>query len=108
MRLSISDLVRYIPALEPALRPLVAGGKVVTRGRELLQRLGGAVSNLQGEIVSEKWGGERVSVKHAAATQRAARAKSVASAAEEEVARLRGANVESSRAFDDGGEVRRE
>lgn len=106
---SFAHLVREIPALEPALRRLVAGGKVVTGGCVLLQRPGRAMLNLKGDIVtSGNQGGAWVYVKHSTATQRAATAEHVARTPEEEVARLRPENSESSRAFEDGGEVRRE
>lgn len=82
IRISLSEFLRELPGLETALLPLIATGKVVTRGRELLQRFRGSLSNFQGEVVVRgNRGGERVSVKLTAATQRAARAKEVARAA---------------------------
>lgn len=81
----------------------------MTRDRELLQRPGGAVRNLQGDIITPgNRGRARVSFKISAATQRAACAEGVARAGEEEVARLSREILVSSRVFDDGGEVRRE
>lgn len=46
MQLSIADLLMEMISLEPTLNLLVAGVKVVTRGHELLQLLGGAVRNI--------------------------------------------------------------